>query len=661
MAVKYPHMASQQFEERYHETGPLGALYSPKETKFSVWAPTAIQVWLMTYADGDDGQKSEYPMERSDRGTWSCTLSGDQHGLYYTYRVLVNGMIHEAVDPYTRACGINGQRGMVVDLARTNPEGWSDLERPHLAQAADAIVYEVHVRDLTQHAQSGVRHRGRYLGLTEKDTKGPDGVATGLSHLQELGITHVQLMPVFDFATVDERAPESSYNWGYDPLNYNAPEGSYATDPFHGEVRIAELKQMIQALKEAGIRVIMDVVYNHTYFTQTSNLNMLVPGYYYRQDRFGHFTDGSGTGNELASERSMVRRLILDSVVYWATEYKMDGFRFDLMGLHDIFLMNEIRSALNAVDPSIIVYGEGWAGGHSPLPDHKRALKGNLRQLPGTGAFNDDMRDGLKGHVFFAEQPGFVNGAVGMEASVQCGLVGAVPHDQVDYDQVIYSHEPWTGEAAQSINYAEAHDNLTLWDKLSKVSPEADEDVLVAMHKLCGALVLTSQGIPLLHAGQEFLRTKYGDHNSYRSSDQINAVDWSRKARYRTVFDYYRGLIALRKSHPAFRMTSVDQINHHLRFLTVTDSQMLAFILQDHANGDAWRRIVVAVNANATPKFLDLPHRRWTIVVNGSRASTEALGSVPGNRAVIPARTCFVLVDNESFAASQEPVSGVNE
>ena len=661
MVVKYPSMASHDFEKRYHESGPLGAVYSQQETTFRVWAPTAIQVWLMTYVDGDDGQKSEYAMERSDRGTWSRTLSGDQHGLYYTYRVLVNGMIHEAVDPYARAAGINGRRGMVVDLARTNPEGWSDLRRPPLAQAADAIVYEVHVRDMTRHSQSGVRHKGRYLGLTERGTTGPDGVSTGLSHLQELGITHVQLMPVFDFATVDERHPEAAYNWGYDPLNYNVPEGSYATDPYHGEVRIAELKQMIKALKHAGMRVIMDVVYNHTYFTQTSHLNMLVPGYYYRQDRFGHFTDGSGTGNELASERSMVRRLILDSVVYWASEYQMDGFRFDLMGLHDIFLMNEIRSTLNAVDPSIIMYGEGWAGGHSPLPGHQRALKGNVRQLPGTGAFNDDMRDGLKGHVFFAEQPGFVNGAVGMEASVQCGLVGAVDHDQVDYDQVIYTHGPWTGEAAQSINYAEAHDNLTLWDKLTKVSPDADEDVLVAMHKLCGALVLTAQGIPLLHAGQDFLRTKYGDRNSYRSSDHINALDWNRKAKYQGVSAYYRGLIALRKAHPAFRMTNVEQIRHHLRFLPVTDSEMVAFFLRDHANGDPWRRIIVAANANAQPKPLDLPHRRWTMVVNGSRAGIEPLGSVPSSRVIIPARTCLVLVDNESLSASQCFSSEVNQ
>lgn len=652
--MSYPHFSSQEFYEKYHYDGKLGAIYHPDHTQFRVWAPTATRVWLVLYTSGHEGSGMEIPMDKDIHGTWVTELTGDRHGLYYTYKVLVNGAIHEAMDPYAKACGVNGLRGMVVDLARTNPTNWDKLTRPPLARFVDAIIYEIHIRDMSIHPLSGVIYQGKYLGLTEKYTTGPEGVWTGLSHLVELGITHVQLMPCYDFATIDESIPcPKEYNWGYDPLNYNIPEGSYATDPYRGERRIVEFKEMIKALKQAGLRVNMDVVYNHTFYAQNSHLNALVPGYYYRQDAHGQFSNGSGCGNELATERSMVRKMIIDSVCHWAMEYQIDGFRFDLMGLMDIPTINEIRMALNRIDTSIMMYGEGWTGGPSPLPDHLKALKGNVRQLPGTGVFNDDLRDGLRGHIFHADRPGFVNGGVGMEESVECGLVGACEHDQVDYNQVIYTQRPWAGEPAQSINYVEAHDNLTLWDKLQKVSPDAGDEVLIAMHKLCGAVILTSQGIPFLHAGMEFLRTKYGDYNSYRSSDAINQLDWERKARYMEVFRYYQGLIALRKSHPAFRLGTAQKIQEHLRFLPVFDDHVVAYMLRDHANGDLWETIVVIFNGNGEPIEMELPGRGWVMVVDDKAAGVTALESVLGDTVMVPPYTAMVLVDEDSYQKSR--------
>ncbi|NLJ25643.1 MAG: type I pullulanase [Firmicutes bacterium] len=653
--MPHPNFQSQEFYERYHFDGELGAIYQKTHTLFRVWAPTATQVGLVTYPSGHEGYGSEIAMERDVKGTWVKKLPGDQHGLYYTYKVLVDGMVHEAMDPYAKACGVNGMRGMVVDLARTTPPGWDGLERALLPRFVDAIIYEINVRDMSSHPLSGISHRGKYLGLAEKGTRGPQGVWTGLSHLIELGITHAQLMPCFDFATIDESVPyPKEYNWGYDPLNYNIPEGSYATDPYQGEVRIYEFKQMIKALKEAGLRVNMDVVYNHTFYAHNSHLNRLVPGYYYRQDAHGRFSNGSGCGNELATERSMVRKMIVDSVRYWATEYKIDGFRFDLMGLIDIPTINEIRMALNEIDTSIMMYGEGWTGGHSPLPDYLKSLKANVCQLPSTGVFNDDLRDGLRGNVFHANRPGFVNGGVGMEESVESGIVGACPHDQVDYNQVIYTQRPWAAEPAQSINYVEAHDNLTLWDKLEAVSPSASDEVLIAMHRLCGAVILTSQGIPFLHAGMEFLRTKHGDYNSYRSPDEINWLDWERKCRYDDVFKYYQGLVALRKAHPAFRLGTAEEIQTHLRFLPVFDDHAVAYTLRDHANGDPWRTISVIFNANPRSIQIELPGKTWVIVVDGKVAGTKRLGQIEGNIASVPPYTAMVLVDTDSYEKSKQ-------
>jgi len=644
--------SSPEFAEKYHYHGDdLGVTYSPSSSSFRVWAPTAEHVMLVTYPTGHDSEGEYHPMQKSVQGTWYLELPGDLHGVYYNYLVTIDGISAEAVDPYAKACGVNGMRGMVVDLERTNPEGWHELRTAPLQHFTDAIIYELHVRDFTIDQNSGVTNKGKYLGLTEQGTYSTQKLATGLYHLKELGVTHVQLMPVFDFFTVDEtKTTNPDYNWGYDPHNFSVPEGSYATDPYNGAVRIRELKQMIKALKEQGLRVIMDVVYNHTYLNHNSHLNIIVPGYYYRQDPHGNFHNGSGCGNELATERFMVRKMIVDSVCYWAKEYKIDGFRFDLMGLFDLATINEIRSRLNEIDPGIIMFGEGWVGGHSPLPDHVKAIKGNVRQLPGTGVFNDDFRDAIKGHVFFHEQPGFVNGATGMEESIKCGVVAATDHDQLDYSQVLYSHFAWAAEPAQSINYNSSHDNLTLWDKLQKTNPGESQENLIAMHKLALALVLTSQGIPFLHSGSEFLRTKYGNHNSYNAGDRVNKIDWSRKARYFHVFRYVQGLILLRKTHPAFRMRTAEAIRDKLRFLPMPAGRMVGYTITD-AEHDPWRQIVVIFNANPVPQTIALPESNWVVVVNKEQAGILPLEAINVPYVTVPALAAYVLVDAASFAA----------
>ena len=593
---------SLEFQERFHYAGELGAIYHKHQTTFKLWAPTATEVVLITYPSGHNGIGHAHPLTLDKNGVWVKTLPGDLHGVYYTYRVTVEGKTQEAVDPYAKAVGVNGKRGMVVDLERTNPKGWGRFQRPALQQHQDAIIYEAHIRDISIDPASGIHFKGKYLGLTEQNTKGPGGVKTGLDHLKELGITHLHLLPVYDFYTVDEADPSTKeYNWGYDPHNYNALEGSYSIDPFNGEVRIKEFKEMVKTLGENGIGVILDVVYNHTYLTDNSNLNKIVPGYYYRQDAYGKFTNGSGCGNELATERSMVRKMIIDSIMYWAQEYKIAGFRFDLMGLYDIETMNQIREALNTIDPSIIMYGEGWTGGHSPLADHKKALKGSMHQMPGIAAFNDDTRDGIKGNVFDQGNCGFINGANWAKESVKFGIVGGIQHYQVNNHGVCYSHHPWASEPSQTVNYAEAHDNLTLWDKLAASVNWANEQERIKMQKMAGAIILTSQGIPFLHAGMEFLRTKYGEYNSYNLPDEINMIDWERKMQYYDVFEYYQGLIQLRKSFSAFRLPNAEEVRKRLRFFDGYDEHLIAFTLTNEEpkleSLHPWNKIVVVHNA----------------------------------------------------------------
>ncbi|GIM27541.1 hypothetical protein CPJCM30710_02070 [Clostridium polyendosporum] len=630
-----------------YEKSDLGVNYSKKNTIFKLWAPTADEVKLCLFDNGEKGEPFKVlECSKKEKGVWEVEVKEDIENLFYTYRVRFENIINEAVDPYAKAVGVNGMRGMVVDLSKTNIEGWEDDKRILPSYSTDAIIYEMHIRDMTISENSGVKNKGKFLGLTEENTTTPAGVKTAISHLKDLGVTHVHLMPVFDFATVDEtRLDEPQYNWGYDPLNYNVPEGSYSTNPYDGTVRIKEFKKMIKAFHDNGIGVIMDVVYNHTALLKESWFNLIVPGYYYRQFDNENFSNGSGCGNETASERPMVRKYIIDSVVYWTKEYHIDGFRFDLMGVHDIKTMNEIRKALDEIDSRIIIYGEGWKGGPSALKDEESALKKNIFMMNSRIAvFSNDIRDGVKGDVFIDKMGGFVNGEENLEETIKFGVVASTRHPQIDYSKIIYSDMPWANEPIQTITYVSAHDNLTLWDKILATYKCECEDALIRMDKLSNAIVLTSQGISFLHSGEEFLRTKGGDHNSYKSPDNINMIDWSRKEKYYHVFEYYKGLIKLRKEHPAFRMHKAEDIRKHLEFLEIPQKNVVGFVIKENANGDSWRKIIVIYNANKTDIEMKLPESGWSVVVDSYNSGCKKLYDIDGSFVKINAISAMVLV-----------------
>ena len=631
-------IGSTYYDEAFAYDGELGAIYSKDKTDFRVWAPTASAVVLNLYSDGHgDTLLESIPMTADIKGTWVTTKEGDLNGTYYTYSVTVNGDTQEAVDLYTKSAGVNGNRGMILDMDATDPEGFDQDVRPEFVNATDAVIYELHIRDLSSDPSSGISNVGKYLGLTETGTKNSDGLSTGLDHIKELGVTHVQILPMYDYATVDESKLDSNeFNWGYDPKNYNVPEGSYSTDPFNGEVRVKELKTMIQTLHENDIRVVMDVVYNHTYSATGSNFQKIVPNYYYRMKN-GGFSNASGCGNEVASERAMARKYIVESVVYWATEYHIDGFRFDLMGCLDKETMLAVRAALDEVDSSIIIYGEGWTSGDSTLIANDRALKASTYKLPGIGAFSDDIRDGLKGNVFNDLDKGFINGNIALIESAKIGIVGATDHPQTDYRTHDKAIRWWAGAPTQSINYLSCHDNLTLWDKLSISNASDSEEDRIRMNKLGAAMVFTSQGVPFLQAGEEMLRSKPSateagvyDHNSYKSPDSTNSIKWDNKANVADVTDYYKGLIALRKAHGAFRLTTTEEVQNSLSFAEAPEG-VIAYSLLGSPNGETAEKIYVIFNANNENVTLDLPEGTWDILVNDTSAGTESLGQVSGS------------------------------
>jgi pullulanase len=629
-----------------YEGTDLGMQYSPAQTDFRLWSPAATAVRLNLYHQGaGDNLIASYPMKRAEGGTWTFSIKEDQKNKYYTFQVEQNGnWRQEKPDPNAKAVGVNGQRSMIVDLAATDPDGWQQDKRPPLASYNDIILYELQVRDMSIHKSSGITNKGKFIGLTETGTTNPAGLSTGLDHIKALGVTHVHLLPSFDHRSIDEtRLDEPQYNWGYDPLNYNVPEGSFATDPYDGNVRIREFKQMVKGFHDNGLRVVLDVVYNHTGQTDDSNFNQLVPDYYYRQTADGGFSDASACGNETASERAMMRKYIIESVKYWVEEYHLDGFRFDLMGIHDIETMNAVSAALRDIDPSIFVYGEGWTAGSSPLPVEQQALKANTPSLVEVAAFSDDIRDGLKGSVFEHEDRGFVSQKPGMKESIKFGIVASTQHSQINYQAVNYSQAPWAPKPSQTINYASCHDNHTLFDKLRISMPDASADELIRMHKLAQTIVLTSQGVPFLHAGTEMLRTKDGVENSFESPDEINQIDWNRKTQYKSLFIYYQGLITLRKNHPAFRMPTAAMIQHHLEFMDVAGDNLIAYRLKDHANGDSWRDILVILNGNALNKTISIPDGNWILAVDGSQVQESGIRKISSTTLTIPASTAFIL------------------
>lgn len=635
------------FEEYPIPEGKLVEMeYSPIETKFTLWAPTAEEVRVLLYDSGNEGSAYQtLSLEMGEDGIWNTSIKEDLKGKFYTFNVKVNGKwLGDTPGIMAKAVGVNGKRAAVIDLRSTDPEGWANDVRPLLKDYADIIVYEMHHRDFSLDSVSGIRNKGKFLALTELGTTTSQGEKTGIDHLKELGVTHVHILPSYDYASVDESKPDKAqYNWGYDPQNYNVPNGSYSTDPYKPDVRIKEFKQMVQALHKAGIRVVLDVVYNHTFNTEESNFERTVPGYFYRQTKDGKPANGSGCGNETASDRAMMRKYMVESVLYWINEYHIDGFRFDLMGIHDIETMNEIRAAVDKIDPSIFIYGEGWAASAPQLDQEELAMKANIYKMPRIAAFSDEMRDGLRGGWDDDRKGAFLIGQPGHEMSIKFGLVGAVKHPQVINDSVNYSKEPWALQPTQMISYVSCHDDMCLADRLKATMPDATDEERASLHKLAETFVFTSQGVPFIFAGDEMMRDKKGIHNSYNSPDSINTIDWRNKTIHHDVFDYVRELITLRKNHPAFRMGDADKVRQYMEFLPVEGSNLVAFILKDNANGDSWKNIIVAFNSRKEPAKLSIPAGRYTIVCKDGKIKQSGMGQVSGNEIIVPARSAMII------------------
>ena len=629
-----------------YENADLWTQYSPESTIFSIWSPTAEAVKLHLYEKGDGGESTEsMDLKTSKPGLWTKKVNRDLNGQYYTYQVQVNGeWLNETPGIYAAAVGVNGQRAMVIDFESTDPPGWAEDRGPEVKVHNEVIIYELHVRDITTHPNSGSSKTGKYLGLVEKGTKGPQMVSTAIDHMKELGITHVHLLPSYDHYSIEETKLDSAqFNWGYDPQNYNVPEGSFSSDPFNAEVRIKEFKQMVKAFHDEGIGVILDVVYNHTGRTEESNFNQEVPKYYYRLNEDGSWSDASACGNETASERPMMRKYIIESVKHWVDEYHIDGFRFDLMGIHDIETMNQVAAELEEMNPNLFVYGEGWTAGGSPLPREEQALKRNTVKLVNVSAFSDDLRDGLKGSVFVDEETGFVSGAADKEENIKIGVVGSINHPQVDYSVVKDAEGHWANEPWQAVSYVTCHDNHTLYDKLNISRPDASIELIKAMHKLSNAIVLTTQGMAFLHAGVEMMRTKGGEHNSFESPDEVNRIDWNWKVEHKDVFEYHKSLIQLRKNHPAFRMPTAKMVKEKLTFFE-NKPGLVGYQISDNANGDEWKEIIVYYNSNTTNQVVDISGT-WTVAALGSNINEKGIQNV-SNQVSIPPVSMLIAFQN---------------
>lgn len=718
--------------------GPIQEMtYTPEATRFSLWSPKADSVQVMLYesptpasTEGRENRTAITLSPQSD-GTWTATVKGrDLKGTYYTFRVKAAGMWQaETPGIFAKATGINGQRGYITDLHTTNPKGWCSDAAPKAVTQAEAIIYEMHHRDFSIHPSSGITNKGKFLALTEQGTTvtvpvspsatvpdasasgkasqmpgAPNGtVSTGLDHLKELGVTHVHLLPSYDYGSIDERTglaiggggrtARISYNWGYDPVNYNVPEGSYSTDAATPETRIREFKEMVMAMHKAGLRVVLDVVYNHVFDLERSPFHLTAPGYFFRYKSPLPASpattataataatvsteatvpgasasalipaNGSGCGNETASEMPMMRKYMVESVLYWMKEYHIDGFRFDLMGIHDIATMNAIREAAQAIDPNVLIYGEGWAAESPQLPEEQLAMKANTSQLGGIAAFGDEMRDGLRGSWQDDKEGAFLIGRKGNEESVKYGIVGAVQHPGIDYSRVNYSKKPWAAAPTEMISYVSCHDDLCLADRIKittavqqgNTSPlgvsaprktkglEGNLEERGLLQKLAYSTVLTSQGVPFIWCGDEIMRDKKGVHNSFASPDSINAIDWQLKSRHIDVFRYIQGLIAMRKAHPAFRLQTADNVRQHLQFLPVKRSNIIAWQIDGKAVGDTWSDIIVILNSNKKAIKQQIPSGQWTVVAEGGNINTNGMRSSKGGSITVPPQSATIL------------------
>lgn len=620
--------------------------YTPSVTSFHLWSPNADEVRLMLYEEAEGGHAFQtHHMKLGDDGTWHVDVNEDLKGKFYAFNVkMQDEWLGDTPGLFAKAVGINGHRGAIIDMVQTNPTGWENDRKPALRSVADVVVYEMHHRDFSIDASSGIEHKGQFLALTEQGTQSPEGLATGIDHLKELGVTHVHLLPSYDYASIDEHTfKDSHYNWGYDPQNYNVPDGSYATDPTQPVTRIMEFKQMVQALHQAGIRVVLDVVYNHTYNASTSAFEKTVPGYFYRMKPDGTFANGSGCGNETASNRPMMRKFMVESVLYWMREYHLDGFRFDLMGIHDIATMNEIRQEAQKLDPQVLIYGEGWAAETPQYAADSLAMKANIARMPGIAAFCDEMRDGLRGPWDDDKKGAFLAGFPGHEESIKFGIVGAISHPQVKMDEVNYSNKAWAQEPVQMMSYVSCHDDMCLVDRLRTSVTDLKGNDLEKLDMLAQTAVLTSQGIPFIFAGEEVMRDKKFVHNSFQSPDSVNAINWHNKAKYQWVFNYYKGLIAMRKHHPAFRLGSAELVRQHLEFLPVEGSGVVAFRLKDHAGGDAWDNIIVVLNARRETAKIEVPEGKYVAVVKDGWVNENGIGTIYGPILNIAPETALIV------------------
>lgn len=638
-------------------------IYSKVKTLFKLNAPTTVnldgmtgattqidkkkQVEIHIYEDGQGGKAIKtIKMKASGENRWEATVKGDLKGKFYTFDIGKG----ETPGVFAKAVGVNGMRGAIVDMAETNPQGWENDQRPVIQSPADLVIYEMHWRDFSIDVSSGLKNKGKFLALTEPKA---------IEHLKSLGVNAVHILPSFDYASVDETKLDTpQYNWGYDPKNYNVPEGSYSTDPYNPVTRIKEFKQMVQALHKAGIRVILDVVYNHTFNIDHSNFQLTYPDMYYRKTADGKYSDGSGCGNETASEKPLMREFMLESVKYWIDEYHIDGFRFDLMGVHDIETMQQIRAEVNKIDPSIYIYGEGWSAGSCAYPVDKLAMKANAQQLNGIGAFSDDMRDALRGPFSDDHKGALLAGIPGEEESLKFGIVGGIAHPQVDMTKVNYDKKPWTNNPTEQISYVSCHDDMCLVDRLKASIPSlTDKNIqekertaeLIRIDQLAQTAVFTSQGVPFILSGEEMLRDKKGVHNSYNSPDSINHLDWNNLQRYPQLFTYYKNLIQLRKNHPAFRLATGDKVRQHLEFLPAVNSKdvkqdcLVGFLLKDLQGIDAWKTIVVIYNFNKEAKEMAIPEGNYTIACCNGTIDEAGLGEVSGKEVLVNGQSALIL------------------
>ena len=639
--VDYPSYAGDDLEMCVDKSG----------THFKLWSPKADKVNLHLYNDGRTGEayKTIAMTFNSTDGTWSASVAEQLYGKFYTFQIEQGGKLYaETPGVWAKAVGVNGKRAAIIDFANTNPEGWAEDRGPKVDYFTDVIIYEMHHRDMSVHTNSGIANKGKFLALTEEGVRSLNGEKTGIDHLKELGITHVHILPSYDYNSVDEtQLPSNVYNWGYDPMNYNTPEGSYSTNPSDPETRIREMKEMIKALHDAGIGVILDVVYNHTAENDGSNFHLTAPGYYHRHWENGNYGDASGCGNETASDRQQMRNYIINSTKYWINEYHIDGFRFDLMAIHDIETMNQVAAELKKIDPRIFVYGEGWTCGDSPLKVEKRALKEHVSQMSGIAVFSDDLRDAVKGHYSNSADRGFASGKPGNEETVKIGIVAATAHPQVDYSKGQNSKFPYAASPQMIVNYVSCHDDLCLTDKLRLSMPDATDAERMAVAKLAQTVVFTSQGTPFMFCGEEIFRDKKGIHNTYNQPDHVNAIDWNLKATNKDQFNYYKGLIALRKAHPAFRMPTAEMIAKHIVFDKIDSEKqpnLIAYSLVDNANGDSWKEIKVVLNGAATAQEVKIKKGDWMIVAQDGKICPEGqLGTTKGGKITVAPYSALII------------------